>query len=1273
MTEQIRGGRWTDGMAIHGTDLQRETQAWQSSLLDRFKAISDYGVVNPDTEFLVLPRGGADPLELYISPGKCYPETGERIFIPTQNTPGAIEGVSFWLQTPNDTEKAADPHLLDPDTGESLLLGNPLQTNLVWVIYRPETTRATVLENNTTEDSEWVESFSIMVSPYGAVKTDVPDFFWNNIDRAVLVAVITPASTTQIVSTDIDLGQTSVAYNRPTFSGRDDYARRKLQDFRLLLDTYPNAYVERRSSAVGNVYGDVYTEEYTYSDVYKDNLLGTVTGTSGAFYLRTTHFPKFIVSAVHSNGQNMSESVNIVSRKHFITVELTENQITPIAQGETLSITYSYYNVAEGYLNKSNNPDSVTIAQPLENEMVLVEGSIYTSFAQDTRIPTDKAQYPATYTFFLSGDATLDCKPRVVFGAVDLRRYVADTSLQVAYQITTPSRVLCYLTGLPGLTPGTNGVTFSLVGLDGNGDTLTESVTITANSPTESKPGLGNNNTDWLGFFEVSDTVFSSLLGCTLTDNDQPSDPTTGSNKDFSAFVLSAEGIDLRQDLPNCKVIINAAGDALDHSFEDLREDYIFQNLLSLLSTCKQVSIINGTIQAFLPAGEPISQFDICYLKPGKAGESPAQSPTTGYVYRAVASDDTYKPNVVGVAQSSIAKGEYGWVLLRGVVANGNWSFSPGVLYLSASEPGKFSQHYPFQYTAGDQDQMRITLSNGGLDPYIHIQIGSGHFYTPSQPGSGPSGYVFAWDVDTAVVAQNLAESVSAWSAAGSGVTGTSLQATVEGSTVVLSALNGLKDIQVQIFQVGAPNSEQIVATQTSMTASLVVGILEGGGTCTPTTGDGFSLNGTPLLYGTDWTTTTELATKINTTSGGSISATSVSATIVSLSSLQSFTVSSLQDTTPDYGFSCISVVGQTFRDTGNLTVSPELLPYKPTIRCGYAITSTKILFDGPVFSKKYSAELFVEDFLKQYSSNQAEGCLVEIPKFIVLCRRPEIIPLAGAVPVFVDDDSEDGQNRMFVWIQGFAGNSAVINVAIKRVGDAAGDLKWYMTPDLKGAITFRILPDCAGEISGFKNMCYPDKLGEVIGANENHASMSLKYQTGPSSHMELEPSDLIKNPYSSVAPPDESFSGEASGTYYDDPMYTAFDFQGTQEGQHADALEWVDSKTLQLGFYDSTKGDGGRFYVSGYNRMTLVEMSIGEKAKDARVKFFSLGWERISFFGLEGDKLRFYIAPRCSEPWIYDSVIGGSDSGVAPAANNPRTCKVLGTTVVPRVCTKWE
>jgi hypothetical protein len=179
---------------------------------------------------------------------------------------------------------------------------------------------------------------------------------------------------------------------------------------------------------------------------------------------------------------------------------------------------------------------------------------------------------------------------------------------------------------------------------------------------------------------------------------------------------------------------------------------------------------------------------------------------------------------------------------------------------------------------------------------------------------------------------------------------------------------------------------------------------------------------------------------------------------------------------------------------------------------------------------------------------------------------------------------------------------------------------------------------------------------------------MTLKAMTS-SGKLELNPSDLLQNPYASSSPPDESFPGEPSGTYYNDPTYTAFDYQGTNGG---DALEWVDNKTMQIGFQNSTIGDGCRFYVSGYDRMTIVEMSIGPKAATPRVHFFALGWERINFFGLEGDKVRFYISPRCSEPWIYDTALGSTDSGVAPAANTPRDCKVLGTTTTPRTCLQW-
>ncbi len=1275
MVEQIKGVRWIDGMAVHGDDLQRESQAWQSSLLDRFMTISDYGIVNPDTDFLVAVRGSSDPMEMYLTPGTCYPPSGEKISILAPSTPGATSGVSFWLKPPATASLASNPHLLDPTTGDSLLLGDPLQTNLVWVIYVPRTTRPTILENLVASDAEWEESFVIMVSPFDAPRADVPAFFWDNIDRAVLVGVISPTSTTAISSTDIDLTQDIVTYNRPMFSGRDDYARKKIQDFRLLLDTYPNAYVERRSSAVGNVYGDVFTETYVYSDVYQDDLSGKYTNMPGAFYLKTTHFPKFIVSAVHSNGLDMSEVLQIVARKKYLTLDLSGNQVTPIAQGETLTIVYSYYNVAEGYLNKSTNPDSVAVAQPLTNEMVLVQGAAYTAFNGDIRIPSDKAQYPSTYTFFMGADATLDCKPRVVFGATDLRRYQNDTTLTLAYQITSPSMVRCFLTGPAGVTPGIAGVQFYLTGTDGNGDIISDTVTVTSTSATESKPGLGNNGSDWLGFYSTSTKVFSTLTGCTLTDNDAEAGvASNGSNKDFTAFVLSTEDIDLRQDLPNCKVSINAAGDAQEWTFEDLRDDYLFQNLLSLISSCKQVTLINGVIMAWLPAGEPIAKFDIVSLKPGQAGTNPPQSTSTGYLYKSVASTDTYRPNVIGVAQSALATGAYGWVLLRGVVTNGSWSYLPGVLYLSSTEPGKFSQGYPFQYASSNQDQMPITFSNGGLSPYVHIQVGDGHFYSPSVPAGAPAGYSFVWDVDTTVTAQNFAQVVSAWSAAGSGGTGATLQANIDGSTVTIVAQSGLQNIPVKITQVGSPDTAESVVTQSSTKAALTVGLLESGGTCVPAAGDGFTLNGTTLHYGTDWTSVNDLAAVINSSFGGGIVAVSAGTTTVNLTSAQPFTLTSAQAATPAYGSSCIAITGQTYQYVSGLTVAPELMVYKPTIRCGYAITSTKVLFDGPVFSKKYASELYVEDMLKQYSSNQAEGCLVEVPKFIVLCRRPEIIPLAGAAPIFVDDDSSDGINRMFVWVQGFTGSTAVICIAIKRasVDTSTPELRWYMTPDDTGAITVRVLPDCSGEIAGVKNQCYPDKLGKQIGDTANQSGgghMNLKRET-PDGHMTLNPSDLVKNPFAQSAPPDESYPSEASGTYYDDPTYDTFDYQGTLGG---DALEFIDAKTVQIGFRDSTAGDGCRLYVSGFDRMSLVEIAIGTKAKDARVKFFTLGWERINFFGMEGDKVRFYLTPRCSEPRIYESGLGGSDSGLAPAANNPRTCKVLGASSLPRVCTKWE
>lgn len=161
--------------------------------------------------------------------------------------------------------------------------------------------------------------------------------------------------------------------------------------------------------------------------------------------------------------------------------------------------------------------------------------------------------------------------------------------------------------------------------------------------------------------------------------------------------------------------------------------------------------------------------------------------------------------------------------------------------------------------------------------------------------------------------------------------------------------------------------------------------------------------------------------------------------------------------------------------------------------------------------------------------------------------------------------------------------------------------------------------------------------------------------------------SDLVINPSATIAPPSESYRGESSGTTYEDQPNWHY-----QDDVGNDTLDFVSATEVRLGFRDSAKGDHCRIYIGGVDRYTLVELAIGSKKNDYHVKFFTIGWERVNFFSMQGDKVRFYLTPRCGEPWIYNVGQADGDPGVAPAANSPRECKVLDTGVLPGICLKW-
>lgn len=1257
---ELRGTRWVDGMAVHGSDLSRESLAWKSSLTERFSNIADYGIVDPENSLLILPRNGADALELYITDGKCFPKSMEPIEIISPQ--GGPTGFSFWLQTPENPDLASDPHFVDPDTGNSLLLGDPTGPNLIWLIYWPETSRPAVTADDTVEATEYIQSFKVFVSPATATISSVPQFFWKHSDRAVLIGVVTPKSSVSVSDAVVDLTQSVYPYNRPVFSGRDEYARKKITDYNLLLDTYPNAYVERRSSAVGNTYGDVYSETFVSADIYRDDLSGKYTGIPGTFFVKTTHFPKLIVSATRSDGVDMLGNADIVARKKYIALDPVGNETSPIPDGGTLEIVYAYYNVAEPYLNKSTNPDSVTVSQPLENEMVLVESNPMTVLTADTKIPSENAQYPAEYTFFINKLGEVDVKPRILFQARDIRRISDGDVVMPSSQPTRPTRITCCVTGTK---PGTQGLQFTVYGTDGSGAPISENITVKATSVTETKPGLGNNGEDWTGYYESSTSIFGSVTGLEITDLDKSS--PSASNKDATVFVLSNEGIDLLHDLPNCKVTIDAAGDALEWTFVDLRDTHIYQSMLSFLSSCKQVTILDGAVKAYLPAGEYIKQGQIVYIKPGEAGHDPPQDSGVGYLYRAVAENDAYKPNVAGIADTDIQAGQSGWVTLRGVVVNNNWDFRPGVLYLSSSEPGNFSTQYPFQYSGSGAETLTVQIVSDCPEAYVHLNINGYDYYSNVQPAGAPIGSVFTWDADPAITAQNLTTVINGTT--DSKIAGV-VTATSDGSVVTIKSTK--KSTPIRVYQIGDPNTEKLAILVYASNAILNVWQTESGSPGTPSDGDAFSVSGTLFVYNTDWVTATELATQINSKFGGAIAATAQGGSQVLLQSSTPYMLGTMIRAFAGYGNAALSFDSETFK-AAETSISPELLRYKPTVRCGYAITSSKILFDGPIFSKKYASEIYVEDYYRQYKSNQTEGCLVELPKFITMCRSPLIVPVAGAAPIFHDDDSPEGTgyNRMFVWVQGFTSDSAVIAVAIKRRETATTDYNWYLDRvNNHGSFILRVLPDCHGEISGFRNYGYPDKTGQLIG---DDPKMSLKTGAGASL---LDAGALCKNPYSQYEPPKESWgSGDPDpGVYITDT--DAWEYYGTNGH---DMFRFVDEKTIQFGFRESTAGDSFRCYVSGFDRYTILELSIGKRAHadgttpTARIKFFALGWNRVNFFSVEGDKLRFYLTPRCSEPWIYNPSAGDSDPGLAPAATSPRECKVLEVQRLPRICTKYE
>lgn len=333
-------------------------------------------------------------------------------------------------------------------------------------------------------------------------------------------------------------------------------------------------------------------------------------------------------------------------------------------------------------------------------------------------------------------------------------------------------------------------------------------------------------------------------------------------------------------------------------------------------------------------------------------------------------------------------------------------------------------------------------------------------------------------------------------------------------------------------------------------------------------------------------------------------------------------------------------------------------------VGCPVLNPDNSLFIDCPSFTREQALEMPITDTDKSYTAKNASVPFNENVLYTVYSRHPSLAPFLGSAPTFSDfwnNDDTKIKKSMCVWLNPVdlseVDPTYILNFALRN---KEGNLP-YLTNDGAGSFTLRILSDTPGEILGFRSAPYLDKQGSSLenpgGDTElNKTYIKLTSSTGITTTQDNHV--LASNPYTTLGdPPTEVYPGENSGTTVLGSSSPALWESGT------DKLRWVDAKTVQWGVVNGDPSRGLRFYLSGCDYSTIVELSVGEFKGDSsnRLKAVWFGSKRVCFFGFPGDKVRWYMTHRCGEPIPYIPAYGETESPTVPAQGSPLVC--LGQT----------
>jgi hypothetical protein len=348
--------------------------------------------------------------------------------------------------------------------------------------------------------------------------------------------------------------------------------------------------------------------------------------------------------------------------------------------------------------------------------------------------------------------------------------------------------------------------------------------------------------------------------------------------------------------------------------------------------------------------------------------------------------------------------------------------------------------------------------------------------------------------------------------------------------------------------------------------------------------------------------------------------------------------------------------------DSGGSTSGDTL-----TVSCpGQVIKNNLFFVDCPSYTREQALELPITDSAKAYTAKNASTPFNEDVLYTVYSRHPILAPFLGTVPTFRDywnDGTDTGgdlpqiKKDLFCWLNPVDSTQPnpvyILNFALRNASDKLP----YLTNDNHGSFTLRILPETPGEILGFRSAPYIDKMGSSLESPQDTTEINQTYIKLTSSTGETTTKDnhvLASNPYATLGnPPVESYPGETSG----DQVLGTSAPSAWESG--TDRLLWLDNKTVQWGVANAIESRGIRFYLAGCDYNTMMELAITDFQGDAtnRLKGFWMGSNRIYFYSLPGDKVRWYVTRRCGEPNPYVPSYGLTVSSLTAAQNSPLTC----------------